>query len=436
MALYSDSNTVTYRKLLNAKMPLVIWNLSFWAAFMGFISKGNSEKLEKYGTLALKPTGKPIEIIKDFMHKGGLGMDIPVRYSLTNPGIAGGNQLLGNEEQLKYANKTVSINQIRQGVLIRDNKMSKQALQSPEMVKALMGNAAADLQDWFGRWLAFQPSFAFLQGYSEHLCRSVALGGLAKTKKSHMNTYVAGSGKVTFSNTAATYEAAVATALAGLTDTASDYMSTTVIREMVYAASHTHRIQPLKIQGMNLYPIVISDAAAKQLSEDTKWADRMMYAAERGLETNPLFTGRIAGIYAGAIIFVDETLPSAYITGDSAFTAAYATTADANGVQYGTYGSDGLVSCMSSPVDTGNRKPAILFGQSAIACGVADDLSFESENWDYGQKKTEGGDMIIGMEIADIVDTDGYFGLSGDKRKENVSSLVAWTYSPSSSSWT
>ena len=434
MALYSDSNTVQYRKLLNAKMPLVVWNLSLWAQFIGLIGKGEGEKLEKYGSGILKPTGKPIEVLKDFS-KGGLGMDIPVLYSLTGSGVAGGVQLLGTEEQIKYANKTISVNQIRHGVLVQDNKMSKQALRDPKQIQALMGGAAAKIQDWFSRWLAFQPSYAFLTGYSEHLTRSVALGGLAKTKKSHMNTYVAGSGKVTFSNTVATYEAAVATALTGLTDTASDYMSTSVIENMVFQASNTHRIQPMKVGGNNYYCIVISDAAAKQLQRDSDWRAAQKDAAVRG-DMNSLFTGKLAGVYAGALIFIDETLPAAYITGDSEFTDAYSTTADSTGVQYGQYGSNGIVSCMATPVDAGNRKPAILFGQSAIACGVRDDLSFESEEYDYKQKQTEGGDMIVGMEIADIVDTDGYFGLSGDKRKENVSSLVAWTYSPSTILWT
>jgi len=343
--------------------------------------------------------------------------------------------LLGAEEQIKYANKTVSVNQIRHGVLVQDTKMSKQALRDPKQIQALMGGAAAKIQDWFSRWLAFQPSYTFLTGYSEHLTRTVALGGLAKTKKSHMNTYVAGSGRVTFSNTVATFEAAVVAALTALTDTASDYMSTSVIENMVFQASNTHRIQPMKVGGNNYYCIVISDAAAKQLQRDSDWRVAQKDAAVRG-DMNSLFTGKLAGVYAGALIFIDETLPAAYVTGDTAFTAAYSTTGDTAGVQYGKYGTNGIVACMATPVDDGNRKPAILFGQSAIACGVRDDLSFESEEYDYKQKQTEGGDMIVGMEIADIVDTDGYFGLSGDKRKENVSSLVAWTYSPSTILWT
>jgi len=419
-----------YRKLLNKKMELAIWQQSIWSKFMGFINDGRYEKSAKYGSATLRPTGKPIEVLKDFTH-GGISMDIPIRYPLTDSGIAGKLQLLGNEEQIKTANKTISVNQIRHGVLIQDNKMSKQALSDPFLVKELMGNASAELQDWFNRWLATQPYFAFLQGYSEHLTRSTTLGGLGKTKKSHMNTYVAGAGRVSFSNTAATYEASVASAIGGLTS--ADVMSTEVIENMVYAASHNHRIQPITVGQSKLYPIVISDAAARQLRDDTKWKDRNLYAGGEK-ESNALFNGQVEGVYGGALILVDNTIPSAYVTGDGDFSNADSTTGDANGVQYGKY-SNNIVSFMSSPVDTGARKPAVLFGASAIACGVASDISFENETVDYKQKKTEGADMIIGFEVSDIVDSDGYFGLSGDKRYENYSSLVAWTYSPSDGTW-
>ena len=434
MASLYDSSLTMYRKLLEKKMQLVVWNQSIWAVFMGQIGKGRYDKLSKYGTNVLKPTGKPIEVKKDFMN-GGLTMDIPVRYPLTEPGVAGGKQLLGNEEQIKLANKSVSVNQIRHGVLLRDNKMSKQALQEPAIVRELMGNASAELTDWYNRWLAFNIGLTFLQGYAEHQTRSTTLGGLGTTKKSHMNTYIQGSGRVSFSTTHATYEAAVATALAGLVDASQYYMNVDFIRNLVYVASHNHRIQPLTIDGQKLYPIVISDAAARQLQKDTEWKDAHKYAAPRSLTENPLFSGKIAGVVAGAMILVDETLPSAYVTGDTDFADANSTTADSTGVQYGKYASSGLMTFMASPVDTGARKPAILFGQSAVAVGVASDVGFETETWDYGQKKTEGGDMICGMEIADIIDSDGYFSTAGNKRYENISSLVGWTYSPSDASW-
>jgi hypothetical protein len=315
--------------------------------------------------------------------------------------------------------------------------MSKQILQSPAMVKQLMRRANEYLGDWFNRWNSYQPYLAFLEGYSENLTKAAATeGGLGKSKASHMNIYVAGSGRVAFSNTAATYEGAVAAALNGLTDTSSDWFSTDVIENMVYVASHNHRITPLTVNGKRLYPMVISDAASKQLQADEKWNKRMELAAERSLDNNPLFQGKIAGIYGGALLLIDETVPAAYINGDTEFTAARATLGTTAGVCYGTNNALGQADFMEQPVDPGDRKPAILFGKSAIGVGVANDLSFEEETWDFKQKIEIGADMIIGFQRSDILDNDSYFGKSGDKRHENVSSLLAFTYSPADASWT
>ena len=70
-----------------------------------------------------------------------------------------------------------------------------------------------------------------------------------------------------------------------------------------------------------------------------------------------------------------------------------------------------------------------------MACGVASEINFETEEYDYKQDLRDGADMIIGYEIADIVDEDGKFTTAGN-RYENVSSVIVWTYSPSSASWT
>lgn len=439
LGMYTSSMQ-TYRKLLEQRMQTVAWNCSFWKAFMGFVGgkKSMFDDVVPHGVKGTqKATGQPLEVLQNFRHEGGISMDIPIFYPLTGRGVSGNVQLQGKGEKPKLGTLEVNINQQRHAYLAQDNKMSKQILQSPAMVKQLMRRANEYLGDWFNRWNSYQPYLAFLEGYSENLTKSAtAEGGLGKAKASHMNIYVAGSGKVSFSTTTATYEAAVAAALNGLTDTSSDHFSTDVIENMVYVASHNHRITPITINGIKVYPIVISDAASKQLQADETWNTRLLNAAERSLDGNPLFQGKVAGIYGGALLLIDETVPSAYINGDSEFTAARATLGTTAGVCYGTNDANGFADFMENPVDPGNRKPAILFGKSAVGVGVANDLSFEEETWDFKQKIEIGADMIVGFQRSDILDNDGYWGTAGDKRKENVSSLIAFTYSPSDASWT
>ncbi len=433
----------TYRRLLAQKMQFVTWNVPLWAQFMGFIGgkKNMFEEQYKFATIKTipKPTGKPIEVLQDFMYQGSGDMDIPVVYPLTGKGKSGSVSLIGTGERPKLAVQKVQINQERHAFLEQDSKMSKQILEHPFMVKQLMRRSSEYLGDWFNRWNAFQPYLALLTGSSENITKSAALGGLGVTRVSPMNLYQGGTGKVAFSTTHATYEASVASAVTGVTNTSTDYFGTNVIENMVYVAAHVHRVVPLVIEGMKLYPIAISDAQAKQLMADTKWNDRMKYAAERNLKGNPLFTGMVAGIYGGAVLFIDDTIPSFYVTIDGAgkFSAARSSViTDTTGVCVGTEDTtDGQADFMANPVDPGNVKPAILFGASAILCGVASDINFETEDYDFKQKIEVGADMIIGFKNGDIIDTDNYFNTAGNKRYDNRSCVVALTYSPSTADW-
>ena len=435
-----DDTMNSYRALLDTKMRNVAWNSSYWTIFMGEIGgkkKSVFQSPNQFGSKGPnRPTGQPIEVMKDFMYQGRGNMDIPIFYPLTGKGLAGSLTATGKGERPLIATMQIFINQKRQVYLAQDSKMSKQLLQNPQMVKKLIRGGAEYLGDWFGRWIGFQPHYTFLEGFSENLVLPASSGGLAKGRQSHMNIYVEGSGRVTFSNTKATYEASVASALSGLTTT--NVFSTQTIENAVYVARHNHRISPIKYDGMEVYPMLISDAAAKQLQADTSWNNRALYAAERSIKTNALFTGKIAGIYAGALIIIDSTLPSAYVTadGDPYFQDARSTTGASTGVCYGQGDSDSDPNFMANPVDSGARKPWILFGASAIACGIASDISLESEEQDFRQRKEVEADMIIGFQRSDILDTDGNFGIGGDSRYENVSSVVGFTYSPSNADWT
>jgi hypothetical protein len=430
VARHSTSNQ-KYRTLLNTKLAKVPWKKSIWSDFIGVIDVDDNPKVPKHASQRMaKPTGKIIEMMKDFTN-GGFDMDIPVRYPLIGEGVYGAEQLLGAEEERRIAYKRTSLNQLRHGVKIQDNKMSKQALREPGMQKQLMRGGYEDLSDWYSRWLGYAPYDGFLYGSARHQWNTNKAGTLSLTRRSHPNFYVAGHGRVTWSQTQATYEAAIVSALGGLSDTASDHFSTRTIKNMVLAANRDHRIMPIKYDGVDLYLMIIHSNQADQLSEDTAWKDRHIYAGERNFKTNPVFTGKIAGIYQQCLILIDDYAPAVHVTGDSGFTAVYSTTATTAGPQYG------VTNPMETISDSGSKKLAFLVGQSAIVAAYGSPLNFETEDWDYGQKRTEGADMFFGLERADIYDQDGELALNtGNKIVENCSSLVMATYSPDTFTWT
>lgn len=427
-----DSNNVHFRRALSAKLTFA-WQRSIFGAMMGKI-RGQQSPLNPiantFGMADLKPTGMPIEVLEDFASIQTTKLDIPVFYPLGGYGITGKEIGTGKGQRPKLGNIPVEINTKMQVYNPIDHKMSKYALNKEIMQKQLLQKSNDYLLDWFGRYLSMQPHFGLLEGASDNL--TDATYGIGVGRSSHMNMYVAdtaGAVKVAFSNTKATYEASVVAALTGLTNTDSDKMRTLLLEDIIYQAQHTHRIQKAKIFGGEYLIIVMSDSDALNLQRDDEWNDRQKLVGERNPITNPLFTGKIAGLYAGALILIDSCTPSAYVTGDSGFVASKSTTGTTGGVMYGAADAAGIPTYMDTAVDSGHKKPTYLFGQSALALGKIDEIGFNEEKSNFGNFQEVAADVTFGVKRSDIVDADGYFGKTGDKRIENVSSLVLFTYS-------
>ncbi len=410
-----NSDIRAYRKLLSADLKYApFYGDSFWTRYMGFVgSKGNypqSVALGSSETKRLTATGKPIEVLTNFMDEPGDTMEIPLQNPLTDQPLYD-TQLLNNEEEPKLTYMTVHTHIFRKGVVLRDSKVSEQVLK--KIAKKLMGQSQANLKDYFRRLIGYQPYLALLEKYSANLTAAKAVsGGLGLTPVLHPNFFVAGTTKPTWSETPATYATNVANALATLTDTASKRMSAEMVKKMVREASLLKIRPATNINGTLLYDIVMSEAAAYDLSKDTEFQTAFNYAYMGAQDKSKLNYGQIDGtVFFNALIHVDQTIPDAKITGDTGFDSSKT-------VSFGNYNT-----YMANPISAGQRKLAILFGASAVGCGYAAPLSFEQENWDYKYKLTEGADMYIGFERADILDFDGKYGTAG-YLKENASSLV------------
>lgn len=405
-----------FRRGLSTKIQKLVWWYGKWSKLTGMMDVEKYKAAGVYaGTTSLRPTGKLIEVVKDFERMGGIYMDVPVVVPLTGQGRHGSAPQRGHEETRKVLSRKIAINQLKHAVVIQDTKMSKQVLSRPGVQMALMERGAEDLRDWFSRKMAFYPYQALFTGYSDNL--TDAMWGVNKTQRSHPNFYVKGEGRVSFSNTFnAAYETAVATALGTLQNDAGDRFAAKSIRDMVYLANY-HKIEPFKIGDNELYIIFISPAQMRQLRQDSEWLQVHREAGVRG-PGNQIFSGISEGYpYEGAYVVVDNVIPAARISGDTGYDATRGT------VNYG------VSNYMANPRDSGARKLAVLCGAGAVTCGYGSELSFTSEKAEYEQFLGDEADMILGMERGDIIDDDGHFGTAG-LFYENCSSLVYGTYSP------
>lgn len=87
--------------------------------------------------------------------------------------------------------------------------------------------------------------------------------------------------------------------------TANDKLTTTIIsRAKRKAMLHSPKVQPIKVDGMDKYIMLIHPWAARDLKDDPKWLAAQQNANIRGSK-NPIFTGAL-GEYDGVILYEYE----------------------------------------------------------------------------------------------------------------------------------
>lgn len=91
--------------------------------------------------------------------------------------------------------------------------------------------------------------------------------------------------------------------------TANDKLTTTIIsRAKRKAMMHGPKVQPIKVDGMDKYIMLVSPWAARDLKDDAKWLAAQQNANVRGSK-NPIFTGAL-GEYDGVILYEYERVLS------------------------------------------------------------------------------------------------------------------------------
>lgn len=99
--------------------------------------------------------------------------------------------------------------------------------------------------------------------------------------------------------------------------TANDKLTTTIIsRAKRKAMMHAPKVQPIKVDGMDKYIMLVHPWAARDLKDDPKWLAAQQNANLRGSK-NPIFTGSL-GEYDGVILYEYERVQTSNIGASSA----------------------------------------------------------------------------------------------------------------------
>lgn len=390
--------------LQNERLRREMWKKLFFSRFVGFTSQNETEN----GFNIKAPSGMPIEVLREFATEGSDHMLIPMILRIKGAGIYGDNQLKGNEERQNLYYQKAYINQIR-NALKSGGRMSQQRMKKLDLIRRFR----PQLEDWLAEWMEYNFLYTFHHGYSPHILATVPNGGINLTsgqKIPHPNFYAAGSGFVTWNATPATYEASVEDAVTGVTDTSSDYFSTTLLEDLRVRVQEKN-IKPMVTQeGIQFYPMVVHPLQMKQIRAESDWkaAQRDWASGMQGVK-NPIFNGA-SGFYAGFVLYERE-LTMAVDPDNVAGTVAF-------GWPTAEFGEAAL--------SDHARKVAIIFGAGAIAHGDAMGPYIDEDDEDYKNLKGVAIGLIGGSARSEYKDnsTDG-----SNTAVINQSSITVCTYS-------
>lgn len=212
---------------------------------------------------------------KDLTNVKGDSVVFGLMMNLTGSGVEGNRQKLsGSEDALNIYDFTVQTQLVRNAVSRFEADDQKSQYDMLKEIKVV-------LKQWLSDWLDNKLISKF--------------------------SYNPSNGEVLYASAAGTQSSI----------TANDKLTTTIIsRAKRKAMMHAPKVQPIKVDGMDKYIMLVHPWAARDLKDDPKWLAAQQNANVRGSK-NPIFTGAL-GEYDGVILYEYERVQTGNIGASSA----------------------------------------------------------------------------------------------------------------------
>lgn len=212
---------------------------------------------------------------KDLENVKGDSVVFGLMMNLTGSGVEGNRQkLAGAEDTLNIYDFTVNTKLVR-------NAVSRYEADDQRTQYDMLKEIKIALKQWLSDWL------------DDRLISRLS--------------YNPSSGEVLYASAAGTQSSI----------TANDKLTTTIIsRAKRKALMHAPKVQPIKVDGMDKYIMLVHPWAARDLKDDPKWLAAQQNANVRGSK-NPIFTGAL-GEYDGVILYEYERVQTGNIGASSA----------------------------------------------------------------------------------------------------------------------
>ena len=147
--------------ILNKLLAKESWFNTFWAKFSGNVDISNDDN----GNPVYRPSGKPIEILSDYIAQGRDNMLIPFLSDLSGSPVFGDTVLKGTGEDQTMKWLRSFVNQYRKAVMKRSGQMSEQR----QKLYKLYDQARPQMARWFTKWENQAIFQTFYYGVSPNL---------------------------------------------------------------------------------------------------------------------------------------------------------------------------------------------------------------------------------------------------------------------------
>jgi N4-gp56 family major capsid protein len=254
--------------------------------------------------------------VKDDL-KAAKGKDITfgLKMKIEGDGVTGDNTLAGNEVAIDTYSQTITLDQLRQGIISTGKMHNKKVLID------FRSEALDSLKVWFAETME-QDMVDVLSASCTRLFHGIS-GAF------HVDTAASGSVATTDVITPAAISRLVAMAKLG---------------------NSTHgKIRPVRVGGKDYYVLILHPEAAHELKNDSTFMNAQQYAMPRGAD-NPLFSGAL-GAWDGCVIHEHDMVK----TFDNGAGSAHYATNLFLGAQAGCAAFGGDHSWHEELVDRGNK---------------------------------------------------------------------------------
>ena len=363
-------------EILNSLLRKESWYNTFWAKFSGNVDISERDN----GNPVYKPSGKPIEILNQFIAQGRDNMLIPFIKQLTGSPVYGDTVLKGTGEDQSLHWLRASDNQYRKAVMKKSGSMSEQR----QKIFKLYEEARPQLADWFTKWENQAIFQTFYEGVSPNLSTGTASDGLGLVRRYHPNWYCNDDDVLTAVGTE--NQLTVESELDTMESNTNKHMDAEILAKLRVKMMELKIPQIVSESGHKYWALIVHPQQLATLQADSEYNNGYLYGnMGKGAGSMPQGHG-MAGYYAGFCSFEE-------IVG----IRSWDNTADANNF----FGATTTTRFAATAAGTGIYN-AIAFGASAIGKGVASDLSFTDEVDDHKNTIEIGGAVINGYNRADF----------------------------------